>query len=790
MKLENENSKRFQNWRKKLLNTSGFAAFFATLALSSGATAQEQTSEEDEVRDSRVLGTVTVTAQKREENIQDVGISISAFDGEQLEALGFTNAQQVTLLAPGISTVQPNGESNYSIAMRGAANSDFTTNVESPVALYVDEVYISQSSGSGFLLFDTERVEMLRGPQGTLFGRNATGGLVHFITNKPEDDFGGYGNISYGSFNTVTLESAVNLPVSDTIKARASFATEQGDGYVTNRLRPDEKLNNSNDYAGRLQVAWAPTDTFDALLNVRFGEQDIRTGFFEYVGAVQPTGAPQPTVPNPQLGGYVDLDGDVFAGAYDFRGRNDLSTFGATATAKWQIGDLEFTSITDVQTTERDYIEDSDASPTNFFNFFLTTDAEQFSQEFRLGGQTEKSNWLLGAYYLDIAIEDSNGGIAPGFLDTFFGLVDPGSVGVANGIRNPYTQDSKSVSVFAQADYQLSDQFKITGGVRLIQEEKSFNYANELVLFPGNAVSGLAPNTTFIDNLVVPFAGQQDDDMWSARLQLDYTPTDDFLAYLSWNRGVRAGGFNAPLLPTFTLATQDFLQYDPEVLNAYEAGFKWDLPDGYSRFNASTYYYDYSDYQVFSIIGLDTFTLNGNAENYGFEAEFQTSPADGLDLFFGVGCIDSTVTEVPGVTEDIVAPGVGTISAILNEAQPVQTPEWDVSALARYEFPVDAWNGNMALQIDGNYRSEHFFSLTQAPAGTEDGYTIGNASVSWIPNDGDWEFSLAVNNITDEEYLVQTFDLSGTLELEGFFGLIEEYYGRPRTWTATLRYEF
>ena len=747
--------------------------------------------EAEEAEESNyVFAPIVVTAQKREENIQDVGISITAFDAAQLEALGYTNAQQITALAPGVSTIQPNGESNYSIAMRGAANSDFTTNVESPIALYVDEVYISQSSGSGFLLFDTERVELLRGPQGTLFGRNATGGLVHFITKKPEFEYGGYGTVSYGSFNTLALEGAVNVPFSDSVAARLSVATEQGDGYVENRLRPDEKLNNSNDQGARLQLFAKPSDNFDVLFNVRYGSQDIRTGFFEYVGAVNPTGSPQPTVPNPQLDGYVDLDGDVYAGAYDFRGRNDLETFGASATAHWTFGDTTLTSITDVQTVERDYIEDSDASPTNFFNFFLTTNAEQFSQEFRLNGKAGALNWVVGAYYLDIDIDDSNGGIAPGFLDTFFGLVDPASIGAANGIRNPYTQESKSISAFAQADYPLGEQFNITGGFRFINEEKSFEYANELVLFPETAVTGLNAQTALIADLVEPFSGNQEDDLWSARLQLDYTPTDDFLAYVSWNRGVRAGGFNAPLLPTFTLATEDFLQYDPETLDAYEIGIKWEMPQLRSRLNASTYYYDYKDYQVFSIIGLDTFTLNGNAENYGFEVELQTSPLDGLDMLVGVGHINSTVTDVPGVTEDIVAPGVGTISAFLDEAQPVQTPEWEVSALARYEFPIDALKGRMALQADASYRSEHFFNLTQLPAATEDGYTITNASISWTPNEADWEFRLAVNNLTDEEYLVQTFDLSGTLELGGFFGLIEQYYGRPRTWTASLNYKF
>ena len=157
----------------------------------------------------QVLEEILVTAQRREQNLQDVGISISAFSGDQMETLGFENAQEVTLMTPGVSTVQPTGEANYGLAIRGVATSDFTTNVESPVALYLDEVYISQMSGSGFMLYDMDRVEILRGPQGTLFGRNATGGLAHFVSKKPTQEFSGYVKGTIGDYEQYQVEGAV-----------------------------------------------------------------------------------------------------------------------------------------------------------------------------------------------------------------------------------------------------------------------------------------------------------------------------------------------------------------------------------------------------------------------------------------------------------------------------------------------------------------------------------------------------------------------------------------------------
>lgn len=728
---------------------------------------------------------IVVTAQKREESAQDVGISITTLSGEQMQALGYTNAQEVTSLAAGVATLQPNGEANYAVGIRGVANNDFTSNIESPVAIYVDETYISQMSGAGFLLFDIERVEILRGPQGTLFGRNATGGLVHYLTVKPNTEtFGGYGSFTYGSFDRVKAQGAVNMPLSDSLSARLSLATHQGDGYVTNRLNPGKDLNNANESAGRLQVRFQPNDDFDLLLNARFGHQNIRTGFFEYASAILPTGDYTPGVPNPDLGGYVDTDGDIYAGDYDFTGQNKTNTEGYTGRLDWNLGFAELTSITDYQSVERDYMEDSDASPANWFNFFLTTDSEQFSQELRLAGDVDKLKWLLGFYYLDIDISDSNGGKTTDLFDALFGA---GTSSVFNGIRNPYTLNTKSWSIFGQFEYALTDQFTLIGGVRYIDEEKDYAYDNYVALFPEDVTSGLDPRIVNLDP-PASFAGDRHDTNLAARAQLNWTPTDGVLAYASWNRGVKSGGYNAPLLPTPIFLTEDFMTYDPEKLDAYEVGVKIDL--GAARINASGYYYDYKNCQAFSIIGLDTFTLNADCENKGFEVELQGSPAKGLDYHLGVGFTDASVTEIPGVTVDADTPA-GTLTAIIpgGEQRPVQTPKWNINGLVRYEFPLGDI-GNIALQMDGAYRSEHFFALTNFPASTEDGYFVGNAAITWIAPNENLSVRAFVQNFTESEYLVQTFDLSGSLSNGGLFGLVEQYYGRPRMWGVNLNYAF
>lgn len=734
-----------------------------------------------------LMDEVTVTAQKRSQSAQDVGISISAFSREQLEAMGYTNAQEVTAMAPGVSTLQPNGEANYSIGIRGVANNDFTTNVESPIAIYVDEVYISQMSGAGFMLFDIDRVEILRGPQGTLFGRNATGGLVHYVTAKPNQEFGGYGSVTYGSFSRVKFQGAVNVPLNDKLAIRASLSTHQGDGYVTNRLQPNTKLNNANETAGRIQALFTPNENVDLLLNARFGEQDIRTGFFENVSASHPNGILTPTVPITNLNNYLDNDGDVFAGDYDKPGRNKLSTQGYTATLNWNMEWAELTSITDYQTVNRNYIEDSDASPEDYFRFFLTTDAKQFSQELRLSGDTDNMKWVTGFYYMDLDINDSNGAIAPGLLGAVFG---PASVTGFNGLKNPYQTDVKTWSLFGQVEFDISEQLSLIAGFRYIDEKKDHAYRNVLYLYPETSVNGLDPNATEVGDALTPYSQRRHDKSWSARAQANFRPNENTLIYASWNRGVKSGGFNAPLLPTDIYVTDEFMNYRPEKLDAFEVGFKIDFAEGRARLNGAAYYYDYNDYQAFAIIGLDTFTLNADAKNKGFELELQLNPVEGMDVQLGIAHIDADVKNVPGITSDISTPA-GNVTAILPGAtvRPVQTPKWNLNGLIRHEFSIG--DAALALQVDGQYRSEHVFGLLGTDALTEDGYFVGNATVTYIPQgDHDWQLQFFVKNFTDEEYKVQTFDLSGTLANGGLFGMVEQYYGLPRTWGVNLKYNF
>ena len=705
-----------------------------------------------------VIEEVVVTAQKREQNAQDVGIAISAVTGDQMRQLGFTNAQEVTALAPGVHTVQPNGEANYAIAMRGVAANDFTTNVESPVAIYLDEVYISQMSGSGFMLFDMERVELLRGPQGTLYGRNATGGLAHFVTVKPSREASGYGQLTLGSYDQVKFEGAVGGGLGEAVSARISVATHDNNGYVKNRLL-DKRLNNANDWAGRVQVLFEPTDSFDMLLNFRHSEQDISTGFFEHVTA-NVSGVLTPNEVNEVLG-YIDNDGDVYEGDYDRDGHNDLETEGYSATINWDFEHFTLTSITDYSTVKRDYIEDSDASPAPVFNFFLTTDAEQFSQEVRVQGSTDATDWVAGVYYLDLSVDDSNGAETEPFIDPASDTPD------ISGLDNPYETNTESWSIFGQIERRLSDNLTGVLGARWIRDEKDHTYAVNVVDFvPGTVQRNGNPN--ILAQLAL-YNGEREDDEFSVRVALNYDLGEDVLIYSSWNRGVKGGGYNAPVFPLSPPLGYDdaTMSYDPEQLDAFEVGFKSRLADGLAIFNGAAYYYDYKDYQAFQIIGLDTITTNANADSYGFELELQATPTDGLDVILGMAYNDIEVS---------LGDGPKTTS--------VQSPKWNLNGLVRYAWPVAG--GALAAQFDALYRSRHFFSLTGLETVEEDGYAITNASLNYTSANGGFTVSGFVHNLGDVQHLVQTFDLSGP----AVFGMVEQYYNRPRWWGISLAMNF
>lgn len=768
-----------------------------------------------------VIEKIEITAQKRVQPLQSVGIAVTALSGDQMDALGIENAQQVTAMAPGVTTIQPNGPSSFFVSIRGVGQNDFSgDHQESPVAIYLDEAYISAASGAGFQLFDMERAEVLRGPQGTLFGRNATGGLVHYITKKPTEDLEGYVDLTLGAYNQRKIEGAVGGGLTDDISARLSFVKNKHDGYIENRIGTD--LNNGNDWGLRGQLLVESFEDIEWLLSVRAGEQDINSGFFEHSTArknpvtglgehfdgldLQGTG-------DSLASSYQDTDNDVHAGDYNVIGHNKLETFGVTSNLSWDLGEYDVSIITDYTTLEKDYVEDSDASPNDFFAFFLKSDLSQFSQEIRVNGSTETVDWVVGAFYLDIEGDFSNGGAAQNFFAAQFpgfGLADTSFNHL--GLNTPFETETKTKALFAQAEIDLTEDLSFTAGLRWSNEQKDVNLTTYFAAFETADSSDLKSNnalgsafaidpnnfhyfhygptdTSGAGGLANAFGyldeGEYqsiDDDLITGKLQLDWKYNKDTLIYLGYNRGVKAGGYNAPLDPTDLIdgnddnGTIDDMQFDEEILNAYELGMKWASEDDKLRINSAVYYYDYQDYQAFRLEGLTTFVFNTDSTVKGAEIEIQANPMEGLDIMAGVAYIDNNV-------EDAFRQPDGE----LLDRRAIMTPEWNANILARYEW--EALDGLFAIQYDATFLSDHYFQLKNAPVGHQSSYVISNARVTYTNADDTWTVAAYVNNLADKEYRTMALDLSGT-PAEAGFGLTESYYGTPRWWGVSFNYRF
>ena len=792
----------------------------------------------------QVMEEVIVTAQKREQNVQDVGIAVTALSGDQLTALGYSNAPMVVDMAPGVQIVQPNSVSSYSFAIRGVIQTDFADHQEPPVSLYVDEAYISQTSGAGFQLFDLERVEILRGPQGTLYGRNATGGTVQFVTKKPSQEFDAYMEGKFGSWGQKGFEAAVGGGLTESISARVSASGNTHDPFVRNRVGPD--LFDGNEWAVRAQVLFEVNDDVRLLINGRGAAMEVRVGgadteassynpanFFG-VERAETEATTNPVVGDPAAGtigsvdcagcdyfGFNEPDENPFTISHDHIGFNDLATYGGGARLEWDFENFDFVSISDWYHIDKEYQGDSDNGPVTAVNFFLANNVEQFTQEIRFNGEMENFRWLAGFYYMQIrgeygtgfqaqsplATVAGGGGLPADALVGAFGPDVPcfgffpktadllgttcGPQPTSHGpgditLQLIWEQNTTSYSLFGQTEFDLLPQLTLITGFRWIEEQKELNYQENIVMFNETIPDGR--NRLRSDDVAgVLYVFSEDSagtlatynrGLWSAKVGLEWDVSDDLLAYFTWNRGVKGGGFNAPLEGQGLRPEQ--YPFKEEILIAYEAGFKQRLYEGKIRVNGAAFYYDYDDFQAFIVEGLSQIVLNKDAVIYGAELDIQGSPWRGLDLVGGIAYLNTTVEDV-----NFAADGLPP-NPIDREAP--RSPKWAINGLVRYQFqPIfkdTFFAGHFALQADFNYRSDFNFLLTNAPVGEQPGYVIGNTRGSYTSEDGRWEAAIAVKNIADQYYTTQVFDIGVAFNNKQLF------FDRPRWVIGTVRINF
>ncbi|WP_138380408.1 TonB-dependent receptor [Luteithermobacter gelatinilyticus] len=754
-------SKNQKNFRKTLRETTCLMGGLFVFSAFAAETVMAQT----------ILDEIVVTAQKRAENLQDVPVSVTAFSGEALKDLGFEDSTSLASQVPNFTFGTPVGEGNNpGFTLRGVGLNDFGDGNEAPIAMYVDEVYIGTLAGQTIQLFDMERIEVLRGPQGTLYGRNATGGLVHFITAKPTEELQGYADLTIAEHGQIRMEAAASGALHEKVRARISGVRHVDNGFVTNRLNSDHDANNTDYYAGRLQLEFLPTEQLSLLLNGHFGKVDQNAADYDHVGlldenfemcAMDAILADQCQ----DVTGYRDADGDIYTGSYDRQSFLRVDTYGFSGKLEYAGEEVEVVSVTAYENVDKLHQEDTDMGPSNYLEPTFGVESEQFSQEVRVSGSTDQFKWVIGGYYYTDSKDGQADLLVNNALDQF--LVDVGAAPPADVVpvlldyKGVYSIDTDSYAIFGQLDYDFSEKLAGTLGLRYTDESKEFFFNSVIDGGPGPSTDA----TTGDD--------KTDYSAVSGKVGLTYRPSEDLMIFANAARGFKSGGYNG----TFLFDLEGLRPYNKETLTSYELGFKSTFADGAVRFNATAFFYDYEDMQALLNVvfegggGATSVLLNlDQVDVYGVEAELIAQPFEGFEVVLGAGLIDSEIKEAPAGNEAFIG----------NEL--AFAPNFNANGVFRY-FHTIGTGGTMNYQVDFTYTGDQWYSIDNDPLLSQDGYALVNARISYTSADDMWQVAAFVNNLFDKEYTTYKFPFFE----DGFY---QQMIGHPQWFGAQFSIRF
>lgn len=709
---------------------------------------------------STTLEQIVVTAQKRAEPVQNVGVAISVLSGDELASRGVRIVNQLQNEMPSLEVEPAFGGGQAQFRLRGVGFQDYATNNSGAVSVYVDEVALPLPVQTQGLLFDLDRVEVLRGPQGTLYGRNTTGGAINFITRKPTKTFEGAATLGFGSYGAVEAEAFVSGPLSDALRGRIALATQQGGAWQTQR-EDGSKLGDKDVVGVRGQLELDATRDLRIGLSVHHGsDQSEGQGLYAFVAQPAVPGYP---VPKPALPADTDrrTAGWGFSPAFlaqigqpaNAKPARDNDATGASLNVNWDIGALRLTSITAVNRFNRKELADYDATSLPLAETFFDSRARTTSQELRLASHTPEAafNWLTGLYYANEKLDEK-------YWSSFqnsFGLPI---------VRTSYNQQVRTSSVFGQIDFKLMRDLKLVAGLRQESEQRKRENFTTITIAPDNTFSPLS-SESFGNNET------------SGKLALEYQASRTLLTYASLSRGIKSGGFTA----ANTFSANQLTPFKPEVLLAYEAGFKADPAPGL-RVNATVFHYDYRNQQVQDIIfdsGIGTyFPLITNAprsEINGVEVEVAWRPMSALTVTQFLGYKDGKFKEFSA----LLPPPQGTNMA----GQPLYFPRLSYGGSVAYQFGAGKWQFN--VQADASYRDKTRTFLTRVNPDFDfevPGYWLANARIEMRPADAKWRATIYARNLFDKQYDLTRNYFDPPLPVAAA--------GAPRTFGVQVRYDF
>ena len=721
------------------------------LAAASPALAQDAPAARDG------LDEITVTAQRREENQQEVPISVTTMPEERLAAI-LAGAEDIRALAtrvPGLYAESSNGRIAPRFYIRGLGNTDFDLAASQPVSIIMDDVVMENVTLKSFPLFDIAAVEVLRGPQGTLFGRNTPAGIVKFDTAKPTEETEGYLSGVYGRLGTAKVEGAVGGPLTDDLGYRVSVLYQSRNKWIDNggviqngNDAREDAYGDFEDVAGRIQLAWTPGEVLSTLLNFHVRDLDATSELFRA---------------NIFTAGSNDLNGNFDRGTVWYDGgagnRQHYTTYGGSANIALDFGGAVLTSITAYETANGSGRGDIDGGsgagflPNGSFPGFIpfpsdtldsVDDLDQFTQEVRLASDYDGAfNWQTGFFYFDSDLTITT--------NPFF--VAPSTV----------RHDNQSWAVFAQGSLDLTDRITFTGGVRYTEDDKDFT-----------AIASPVP--------VADVSVSDEKISWDAALTLK--ATDGINLYARVARGFRAPTIQGRDVAFFgqpTTATS-------ETIQSYEAGVKTELFDNRMRFNATAFYYDANDLQFSAIGGLGNFNqlVNADGEAWGFEADMEWLVSENFLLTGGVSYNDTEITE-PGLAVapcgggcTVTDPIDGLGNAIIDGNPFPQAPKWTWNVTARVSMPVGGAGNEMYLFTDWAGQGKTNLFLYESAEFFTSGNVEGGARLGYLFNDGKVDVALFARNILDAE------NVKGAIDFNNLTGFVNE----PRIWGVSASLKF
>ena len=718
---------------------------------------------------------IVVTAQRRAQNIQDVPISVTAVSGDFLESIVAVDITDIQKITPNATIEAARGSNSTLIAfIRGIGQQDPLWGFEPGVGIYVDDVYVARPQGSVLDIFDVERVEVLRGPQGTLYGRNTIGGAIKYVTkglNMEDPELKARVNVgSYGQFDQTVSGS---VPVSDTFAIGAAIANYQRNGFGEN-LNTGADHYNKDVLAGRISAEWAPNDA----LNFRFAADMTK----------DESNAKHGHRLLPSADGTIAVtrsEYDTRAGAGD---KNKVETMGASFTASWDTSEtITLKSITAYREGETETPIDFDALPQQDFDVPATYADDQFSQEFQVLYNSDRISGVAGLYYLD--------GSASGKFDVILESLFGGATVFQAG-----DQSKENLSAYADFTFDVNDKLSVSAGGRYTKDKTVADVRRDFLLGLGSPALG-GTGTLLVTQ--TDFKGlERKDSNFSPRVAVNYKVTDNTNIYGSFSQGFKAGGFDPRAREDLDPLGLSQAGFAPETVDSYELGIKGNLFDNRLTYAIAGFVANYDDQQITVQNGVDTdndgindtfvsSVFNAGQSKYkGLEFEGAVRLSDDFTLTAVAGYIDTDI-------EEIISAGVNIADQFVTQ----NTPE--ITSRFGFIYTHDlAENGGLTFTGSAAYRDDYnLFNQPLAgfeptaifpnggPAIDPDAYTVFDLGVTWHSESGRWDFGVYGRNLTDERARVAAYNFAGPNQL-GADGAYSAFYRAPRTVTATLGFKY